>query len=100
MEAVWWLLVVVVVEGGAQWDTWSQGGCPKCSLQGLSLGREVEAEFQVLWTEKGTGCRRTASLEAGMGPPQGECKSSALAGRGQETGDRWGRKKEVPPGAG
>lgn len=45
LEAVWWLLVV---EGNAEWDTWSQGRCPKCNLKELSLGREVEAEFQAL----------------------------------------------------
>lgn len=39
---------MLLVEGVTEWDTWSQGGCPKCSLKELSLGKEVEAEFHVL----------------------------------------------------
>lgn len=38
----------MVMEGNAEWDTWSQGEYPKCNLNDLSLGREMEAEFQVL----------------------------------------------------
>lgn len=40
--------MVVGGRGGTQWDTWSQGKYPKCSLKERSSQREVEIEFQVL----------------------------------------------------
>lgn len=81
LEAVWWL-----GGGGTQWDTWSQGEYPNCSLkERVHGGGRVSGSLN----REGRGQRLGHSK---MGPPWGECGPSVLPGKGQfswplETGD-------------
>ena len=90
--------------GGVEWDTRNQGRCPKCKPQRAEFGDRSGDSFRFSELKRTRDTGRTASLEAGMGPPQGECKpSSALPGKGHfilTSGDRGIRNRTDGKGRG
>ena len=94
----------MVFRWGVEWDTRNQGRCPKCKPQRAEFGDRGGDSFRFSEPRRTRDTGRIASLEAGMGPPQGECKpSSALPGKGHfilTSGDRGIRNRTDGKGEG